>query len=166
MHCFPDICYKSKVCDLTDEIDILSSFAGQAFGQCEDKKIKEDLLKILNLTYKLMGNLRDNCDFLKEDKLILKEIKNRYDKKGEKIRKYIFILPQGDLLAGNLHICRSMSKKISRMFSKAKNEITFEAIEIEESINMLSDIFYNMALCINHENNVEEIPVVLLPERK
>ena len=166
MHCFPDICYKSKVCDLTDEIDILSSFAGQAFGQCENKIMKEDLLKILNLTYRLMGKLRDNCDFVKEDKLMLKEIKNRYDTKGKKIRKHVFILPQGGLLAGNLHICRALSKKISRMFSKAKSEIAFEACEIEESLNMFSDIFYNMALCINYENNVEEIPVVLIPKRK
>ncbi|WP_321329665.1 cobalamin adenosyltransferase [uncultured Ilyobacter sp.] len=166
MHCFPDICYKSKVCDLTDEIDILSSFAGQAFGQCKNKEMKGDLLKILNLTYILMGKLRDNCDFFKEDKLILKEIKIRYEKKGGKIKNHVFILPQGGLLAGNLHICRALSKKISRMFSKAKSEITFEACEIEETVSMLSDIFYNMALCVNYENNVEEIPVILIPERK
>ncbi|WP_319371559.1 cobalamin adenosyltransferase [uncultured Ilyobacter sp.] len=166
MHCLPDICYKSKICDLTNEIDILSSFAGQASGQCENQEMKEDLLKVLNLTYKLMGKLRDNCDFLTEDKMIMEDIEKKYDKKGREIRKHIFVLPQGSFLSSTLHICRAFSKKISRMYYKAKSEITFDTCEIEEAINMMSDIFYNMALCANHREGKDEIPVVLNPNKK
>ncbi len=165
MHCYPDICYKSKICDLTNEIDILSSFTGQAAGQCEYAEMKEDLLKILNLTYKLMGKLRDNCDFLPEDKIVMEDIKNRYGNRGREVRKHIFILPQGDFLSSTLHICRAFSKKISRMYYKAKKEINFDPCEIECFINMLSDTYYNMALCSNHEKGIEEIPVVLNSNR-
>jgi cob(I)alamin adenosyltransferase len=161
MECFPDICYKSKICDLTNEIDILSSFTGQAAGQCEEEKMKDDLLEILNLTYRIMGKLRDNGDFLSADKTLMNEIKTRYEKKGKEIRKHIFILPQGSLLASILHICRAYSKKISRMYYKVKKEITFDPCEIEDCINMLSDTYYNMALCANHRGGIEEIPVTL-----
>jgi cob(I)alamin adenosyltransferase len=161
MECFPDICYKSKICDLTNEIDILSSFTGQAAGQCEEEKMKDDLLKILDLTYKLMGKLRNNGDFFSKDKLLMNEIKNRYEEQGREIRKHIFILPQGSLLASTLHICRAFSKKISRMYYKSKKEFTFDPCEIEDFINMLSDTYYNMALCANHREGIEEIPVTL-----
>lgn len=161
MRCFPDICYKSKICDLSNEIDILSSFTGQAVSRCQDEDMKEDLLKILNLIYKLMGKLRDNGDFLSEDRMIMEEIKNRYEKKGREVRKHIFILPQGSFLASTLHICRAFSKKISRMYYKAEKEITFDTCEILPFIDMLSDTYYNMTLCANHREGIEEIPVTL-----
>lgn len=155
MHCL-SLCPQNKICDFTNEVDILSTFIGQAVSLSTDEELRNDLTEVASLTYKLMGMCRSNLPFTKEDILPFETTLKKYQNYSKEVKKSLFVLPLGSHLTTTLHTCRALSKKISRMYSKISKQ--FSNDEAEFFLENLSNLFYYLAIYVNHREGFKEVP--------
>ena len=108
--------------------------------------------------YHLNGSVRGKLAITEEDLERLSDLYDFYvDKVGEKINT--FVLPQGTTAACVLHVCRSEAKKSVRALHKVSVEREVPEILFHYT-HLLANVFFVMAVFVNQEHDVEEIPFV------
>ena len=69
-----------------------------------------------------------------------------------------FILPGGSRVAAELHMARTVTRRVERtlvLFEEKSNEENFE--EVKKFVNRLSDFFFVLARYYNKKSNVKDI---------
>jgi hypothetical protein len=139
MHCFPDICYKSKFCDITDELDILASFLGQSSSLAE-VNLKKDLLELIHLTYISIDVLRDLKDFPSDYISRINIIYNKYRfNKGIMSHENFCKNNIGNFIY-TIDLCRSFSEKIKILYYDTFGDNCQKYTYMKIFINLLHDV--------------------------
>ncbi|MEG0076691.1 ATP:cob(I)alamin adenosyltransferase [Anaerorhabdus sp.] len=141
----------SSLCDYEIATDELASETGLAMHYVKHS----DLSRLVELIYHANGSMRAKMAIEEED---INYLTNLYDEILNKIGscKY-FVLPQGSLGASYLHCLRSKTKAIIRIIHKIDQEEAREKRPIlHDFFNLLSNIFFLMALVENKGEHIEE----------
>ena len=130
--------------------DRLASFLGLAMHYIKHID-KEDLLFLCETIYHANGSIRGK-NAIDEERF--KKVEALY-KKYEVLYKE-FYLPVGCIGASYLHVLRSECKNIVRWIVKIQKEKEVDK-NIYELFNLLSNLFFVMALYENKNENTEEL---------
>ena len=142
-------------CDFEILTDSISSFTGLLASKVPERK--EELLKVDELIYHFNPSLRtkftiedqeitwlkDTVDTLQE------EVKDRFDR---------FVLPAGSERASIAHILRVEGKKLVRLLYIARERGLDFPDALIDFASLVSGYFFMLALWLNKEDRVEEIP--------
>lgn len=139
MYCFPDICYKTKFCDITDELDILASFLGQGASLAEEN-LRKDLLQLIRLTYISIDTVRDLEDFPDSGISKMTTIKNKY-------KEYSIAVPDNYICENNINhliyimdMCRSFSEKTGTLFHNTFGDNFKKYLHMKMFINLMPQV--------------------------
>lgn len=145
-------------------VDELNAYLGQAIASSKSEEIKKNLCKIQNELFTVGSDLAtpDNKKIKKEIPRVnqemihkLENLIDKFDSKLPELRN--FILPGGSMGASNLHIARTICRKIERrIVTLSKEENIGEYIL--QYLNRLSDLLFILA---RYENLVSETPDVI-----
>ncbi|WP_319371560.1 hypothetical protein [uncultured Ilyobacter sp.] len=154
MYCFPDLCYKSEICDLTDELDILASFIGWSSSMSKGE-IQHDLMELLLITYMAIDVLRDQGDLQSFQISLINEIKKKYSQlNGGKHNKTIYE-KDFHIFICSIDLCRSYSKKIKTLYYNIFSGNYSENQELQKFLHSLPDVFDLIAAYLkNYKLNV------------
>ncbi|MEG0402956.1 MAG: ATP:cob(I)alamin adenosyltransferase [Anaerorhabdus sp.] len=145
----------SSLCDYEIATDELASQTGLAMHYVKHS----DLSKLVELIYHANGSMRAKVAITDED---IRYLSRLYDEYVEMVGdlKY-FVIPEGCLGACHLHCLRSKTKSIIRLIHKIDQEPNREKRQIlHDFFNMLSNIFFYMALVENKNEQINEIKFV------
>lgn len=145
----------SSLCDYEIATDELASQIGLAMHYVKH----HDLSKLVELVYHANGSMRAKIAISEEDIQYLNQL---YDDTLKQVGacKY-FVLPQGSIGACHLHCLRSKTKSIIRLIHQIDQEENREKRYIlHDFFNLLSNIFFLMALVENKNENVEEMQFI------
>ena len=140
----------SSQCDYEIATDLLASLLGLAMHYIKHID-KEDLLFLCETIYHANGSIRGK-NAIDEERF--KKVEALY-KKYEVLYKE-FYLPVGCIGASYLHVLRSECKNIVRWIVKIQKEKEVDK-NIYELFNLLSNLFFVMALYENKNENTEEL---------
>ncbi|MGD8778266.1 MAG: cob(I)yrinic acid a,c-diamide adenosyltransferase [Ignavibacteria bacterium] len=144
-------------------VDELNAYLGQAVAVSKSEAIKKVLYKIQNELFTVGADLATP-----KDKNIKKEIPRVNEKMVEGLENLIdefdsklpslknFVLPGGSLGASNLHIARTICRKIERRIVTLSNEENIGEY-ILKYLNRLSDLLFILARYENLESNTPDI---------
>ncbi len=152
MYCFPNLCYKSKICDLTDELDILSSFLGQV-ASLSGGYLKDDLLELIYLTYISIDVLRDQEDFPGSEISSVEIIRNKYSVLADRPCDKNICPDKPGHFVFTIDMCRSFSEKIKTMYYDTFGEDCLKNVNLEIFINILPNVFVAIADYLNKFND-------------
>lgn len=134
------------ICDLTNELDILSTQIGLACVASDDHLLQRNLTLMIQVLGEVMGSLRRNRE-LSQSILDTALTTHGFYKERLKGLKYdIFQLPTGSELNARLHLCRAMSKKLSRMYLKVYYKKLSTDERVKDCLEVFSNTFYYMAI--------------------
>jgi cob(I)alamin adenosyltransferase len=149
--------------ELYGEVDELNSFLGyskELLGN-EYKKDRELIEKIQSSLFDLGSHLACETDKRETFKLplidtsIVLEIESRIDECDSACPPLKnFILPGGDSAAANLHITRSVSRRVERHMIKSKVLLPENALTL---MNRMSDYFFVLSRYVNISKGVTEV---------
>lgn len=141
----------SSLCDYEIATDQLASQIGLAIHDVKHSNL--DFL--VELVYHANGSMRGKCAVTEED---LNKCNALYDEYLKKVGECkMFVLPKGCRGACVLHCLRSETKTIIRLLAKIDREPGRVKIQIlHDFFNLLSNIFFLMALYENKQENVKE----------
>lgn len=137
----------------TDEI---SSMIGHAASLSNIASIKEELLEIDEFVYHLNPSVRKKLSVSTD------EIGNLYKKfrlyeESNKNRDTLFVLPAGSRLGSYLHIIRCKCKQLVRLLHLISKETEIDS-SIFDAANILANYFFVLALEVNKQENIKEVP--------
>lgn len=141
----------SSLCDYEIATDLLASRIGLAMHDVKHS----DLKFLVELVYHANGSMRGKCAITEED---LKMCNDLYEDYLEKVGSCkMFVLPCGCRGASVLHCLRSETKSIIRILAKIDCEPNrVKNKNIHQFFNLLSNLFFLMALYENKQENVKE----------
>jgi cob(I)alamin adenosyltransferase len=153
-----------KLVELIGTFDELNSSLGVASANSTDYT-KKSLLSVQNDLFVL------GAYFAGDER---QKLKNNFKKKTLNLEKNIdrastkvpplkyFILPGGTIGSANLHLARTVCRRLERLLVDFLNDTNFldKESDILTYINRLSDYLYVLARKENFDNNVEDIPWV------
>lgn len=165
--CYPFMREAASTVDFEIRTDSLTTRIGQAASLVADLEVVyADLQYLQPMAYHLNGSVRGKLAITEAD---LNRLSDMYDFYCEKVHDKIqsFVLPQGTEAACALHVCRSEAKKSVRALHKVSLEQEVPQILFDYS-HLLANVFFVMAVYVNDQTGVEEIPFVSksYPERK
>jgi len=135
-------------------IDELDSFIGLAKSFTQDKKmirILADIQKnLLTIGSILAGS---GLKFSKAKTTKLEKMIDKWDVKLPKLSN--FILPGGNNLGAQLHVCRSATRRAEREVT-ALSEVEVILDSIKTYINRLSDFMFQLSRYVNQEARIKE----------
>lgn len=158
------ICYtymREKSCKVDYEVlsDALTVSIGMVIPYLtkeHEQIIKDDLIRLQQLTYHANGSVRGNLAITEED---VEWLSSRYDyysgQVGEAMKH--FVIPQGCLAALHLHRVRNDAKLVYRALYHVHKENPVSEL-LFKFIGLLSNVAHAMALYVNKLNDVKEIP--------
>ncbi|UTR05533.1 hypothetical protein MM326_15680 [Alkalihalobacillus sp. LMS6] len=155
--CYPYMRENGSLVDFEIRTDSLAVRIGQAAGLVEGlPEMRELLLQLTAQAYHLNGSVRGNQAIKQEELNWLSEI---YDTYEEQVRDQIqqFLLPQGSPAASALHVARSEAKKSVRALHKVSLEKDVPKLLFDYS-HLLANVLFLLAVCVNKQAGVEEIP--------
>jgi len=76
-----------------------------------------------------------------------------------------FILPGGSPLASQVHIVRSVTRRVERQVVSLSKKQTIDSVIIKY-LNRLSDLFFELARFINNKAHAEEVVWSGIPRQK
>ena len=140
----------SSQCDYEIATDRLASFLGLAMHYIKHID-KEDLLFLCETIYHANGSIRGKNAIDEERFKIVEALYKKYE-----VLYKEFYLPVGCIGASYLHVLRSECKNIVRWIVKIQKEKEVDK-KIYELFNLLSNLFFVMALYENKNENTEEL---------
>lgn len=154
---------------LYGDVDELNSHLGLAYKyysiDTDDKKNLTLLHKIQSALFDLGSNLA--CEYEKREKYklplinleIISEMEASIDEMDEKLEPLkSFILPGGSLSASQLHVCRTVTRRVERSLVHFSSNLSHEAPENANIfLNRLSDYLFVLARFANFVTNEEEL---------
>lgn len=148
---YPFLKEKESLCDYEVETDALSSNVALSIHY-QTSINRSDLLWIVEMIYHANGSIRGHCAITEQD---LQHLSHLYDKYY--IKHQQFVLPCGSEGSCYFHTLRSQCKKIVRILTRLEQEGTSIPNEIEPFFQLLSNVFFMMALYENKKLNIQEI---------
>lgn len=145
----------SRQCDYEIATDELASLTAQAIHTSQQK---EELIQLAQLLYHANGSIRGKLAIFDEDVNWLNELYERLIEENGQLHS--FVVPAGCLGACALHVLRSKTKAVVRLAYAIKREEKPVASVLLDFLNLLSNVFFQMALKENRLEQVEEIPFV------
>lgn len=158
--CYTFIREYSSTVDFEIKADALAVRIGYAASLTESiPHVHEDLIYLLEMVYHLNGSARGKLAIHEEDLNRLAEMYNFYQEKVKAVRERagLFVLPQGSTAACAIHICRNEAQQAVRALHKVSLEKDIPKVLFDYA-NLLANLFLPMALYVNKELGVEEIP--------
>lgn len=157
--CYPFMREPAATVDFEIRTDSLTTRIGEALSLTKEvDAVQRDLQILQPMVYHLNGSVRGKLAINEED---LNELSSMYDyyvnHTAEKIGN--FVLPQGTQGACVLHVCRSEAKKSVRALHKVSLEREIPEILFDYA-NLLANLLFTMAVYVNQQQGVEEIPFV------
>jgi cob(I)alamin adenosyltransferase len=141
--------YSSNI-NLLGELDELNARIGIIISQKENKFLSEIQKLIFTISSEIANpnaKLEDYSDFVIE----LEKNMDEMDKYLDELRN--FILPGGSIVASNIHLCRTQTRKCERLFF----EIGHKNETIGKFLNRLSDYFFVLARFENKKLGIDDI---------
>lgn len=157
--CYPFMRESASTVDFEIRTDSLTTRIGQAASQTQDLPVvHSDLMDLLPMAYHLNGSARGKLAIFPED---LERLSKMYDFYKAEVEERIqtFLLPQGTEAACTLHVCRSEAKKSVRALHKVSLEKEIPEIMFDYA-HLLANVFFVMAVYVNRQHGVEEIPFI------
>lgn len=152
------------IVDLYGLIDELNSTLGLVVSMVESVTVKEflrDIQKDLFTMGSFFAGAKVDFHFITSR---VSEMEARIDKMDDTLDPlHTFILPGGTLLASQIHITRSVARRVERkavFVLKHYAEPEFNPLQLEKIIqylNRLSDFLFILARFVNKEEHVVEI---------
>lgn len=155
--CYPYMREKHSLVDFEIITDSLTTRIGLAASLTEDiPKVYGDLMYLSPMVYHLNGSVRGDIAITAED---LEQLSGLYDFYVGEVEEEIqgFVLPQGTVAANVLHTCRSEAKKSVRALHHVSLEREVPKI-LSDYTHLLANVFFAMAVYVNKQHHVEEIP--------
>lgn len=150
-------------------IDELNALLGTA--QSSDEEISELLLKMQNDLFQIGADLaaprpsdtaRGSIRIVRLEQRRIDYLENLIDQYEDELQPLTrFILPGGDTLAAQLHLCRVVCRRAERRCVTLANAETGDNPlnpEILRYLNRLSDLLFVLARVVNHRNGIPDIP--------
>lgn len=160
--CYTFIREAKSTVDFEIKADALAVQIGYAASLTKEiVTVHEDLLYLLEMVYHLNGSVRGKLAIHDED---LRRLDDMYDFYMAKIKDVkekagLFVLPQGSTAACVIHGCRNHALQTVRALHKISLEKDVPEILFNYA-NLLGNLFFAMAMYVNKELKVEEIPYV------
>ena len=145
----------SRQCDYEVASDELASLIAQAVHSV---KHQPELLKLCELVYHANGSIRGRLAIRDEDFEWLDQLYVRLMQENGPLRQ--FVLPAGCEGACALHVLRSRCKAVLRIADAIDREEKPVPVILLDFWNLLSNVFFQMALKDNRLEGVSEIPFV------
>ena len=149
--------------DAYGEVDELNSVVGlAATGATEHQELLQNVQSAL---FDLGAYLA--CETEKREQFKINGINHNIietlEREIDKLTKELdplktFILPGGSRVAAELHMARTVTRRVERtlvLFEEKSNEENFE--EVKKFVNRLSDFFFVLARYYNKKSNVKDI---------
>ncbi len=148
---YPFLYEDSALCDYEIATDEFTSEIGVAMHHVKHF----DLTEIAELVYHANGSMRGRMAISDDDYQRMVRV---HDSLQQEIGAYKnFVLPTGSLGAAHLHVLRSRAKAMVRLLHKIDQEDGREKIlRLHNFFNLLSNIFFLMALIENRNEGVAE----------
>ena len=142
----------AELVDVYGSIDELNSWMGLI-----NAKLKFSLLKTQSDLLTIGSTLAGKKTNLKPLTVRIKEMEEEIDVMGNQLPKLTnFILPGGSELAAQIHITRSICRRVERQTVSLSQKQHFDPVIIKY-LNRLSDLLFMLARFINKKENVEEV---------
>ena len=141
-------------CDYEIMTDWLAS---ETAAVIHDSSFSSELLHCVELIYHCNGSIRGRLAIEEED---LKWLNELYENLSQQVQIKSFVVPQGCKAAIGLHRLRVMAKACVRLAYKCEKEGKRVDRRLLDFLNILSNVFFYMALIENQRAQVEEIPFV------
>lgn len=155
--CYPFIYEHSYLCDFEVATDELCNHVGAIIGQLPDGNddIAADLDQLQPLIYHLNGSIRGRLAISDDEQQWLLE---RYHDYQKEIANNIngFVLPRGPAPTPQLHLARSAAKKAIRLMVRIDEEGIVVPDILHHFCNLLCNLFFVLALCLNHRSGFIE----------
>lgn len=141
-----------ELVDVYGSVDELNSWIGLIHTKLKFplSKIQSDLLTIGSF---LAGN-KKNVPSLEPRIMEMERQIDEMDKELPKLANFIF--PGGSELAAEVHIARSICRRVERQTVSLSKKQHLDPV-IVKYLNRLSDLLFTLARYINKQENVEEI---------
>jgi cob(I)alamin adenosyltransferase len=141
-----------ELVDVYGSIDELNSWMGLI-----NAKLKNPLLNIQSDLLTIGSTLAGGKQNISSVTPRITEMENNIDEMDKKLPKRThFILPGGSELSAQIHITRSICRRVERQTVALSKKHTVDPIIIQY-LNRLSDLLFTLARFINKQENVEEI---------
>jgi cob(I)alamin adenosyltransferase len=135
-------------------LDEVNSYLGLCLSLSEDKKISKFLTNIQGNLFKVGAILAGaKLRFSTSKTLVLEKEMNRMEETLPTLKN--FILPGGNVLAANLQVARTITRRAEREIV-ALSEVERVRPEILAYLNRLSDLLFMLARKVNFESKVKE----------
>lgn len=144
---------KSLCCDYEIMTDQLASDIALA---SHDVKACDELLQLCELVYHCNGSIRGKFAIEEKDLLWLNEVYEKYLALNGETR--MFVVPAGSKGACWLHHLRVEAKQCVRLAYRIEQEGIAVKQRLLDFLNLLSNVFFQMALYENKQNNIQEVP--------
>jgi len=151
----------NKILNAYGTVDELISFCGLLFSLIKEKKIKNQLLYIINRLMNISCELADTNNRVKDISYIsmndVKNIESYIDNLSKNLTDITeFTLPLGNLKISYCHICRTICRRTEREVIDVVIELN-KNYHILSFLNRLSDYFFILARYIAHKDKIKEI---------
>jgi ATP:cob(I)alamin adenosyltransferase len=143
-------------CDFEILTDETASLIGLLRSDIEDEFLREELLKICEITYHINPSLRTFFSVTEEEMEWLEEA-TRWLSEETKGRYQRFVLTQGSKLACQAHVIRTKFKEIVRMIYRHVHKGNRVPDALIDACNILSNYFFFLALKLNELEEVAEV---------
>ncbi|ADU30088.1 cob(I)yrinic acid a,c-diamide adenosyltransferase [Evansella cellulosilytica] len=144
-------------------IDELNCFVGVGISILDGTKhtdLLADLTKIQHELFDIGGdlaNVKENKDIVTDEEIV-PYLENRIDAYWDEAPPLkTFILPGGNALSANLHVCRAITRRAERNVLIINDDIPIPQVIIKY-LNRLSDFFFAAARAVNARENIKDIP--------
>lgn len=147
-------------------VDELNSWVGLIASQISEEHLQKLFAEIQSDLFSVGGNLASwKADLSMLDTRVTQmEVEiDAMDKQLPKLTN--FILPGGSPLASQIHIVRSVTRRVERLVVALSKKQNVDP-SIIKYLNRLSDLFFELARFINNKAHAEEIVWSGIPRQK
>ena len=146
-------------CDFEILTDETASLIGLLRADIEDELLREELMKICEITYHINPSLRTFFSVTEEEMEWLEEA-TRWLSEETKGRYQRFVLTQGSKSACQAHVIRTKFKEVVRMIYRHVHKGNRVPNALIDACNILSNYFFFLALKLNELEEVDEVEYI------
>jgi len=155
-----------ELVDVYGSVDELNSWVGLISSQMTENHLKKLFAEIQSDLFSIGGSLAGwKADLTSlETRVTQMEVEiDAMDKELPSLTN--FILPGGTTLASQIHIIRSVTRRVERQVVSLSKKQTIDSA-IVKYLNRLSDLFFELARFINNKAHAEEVVWSGIPRHK
>lgn len=144
-------------CDFEILTDLIASLTGELAAACP--QFGEELIKVCELVYHINPTLRTFFSITSEEIAWLKGRTEALQKEAAP-KGTAFVLPAGTANACKAHVLRTQCKQLVRLIYRHMAAGHAAPDGLLDVCNLLSGYFFALALAINQQEKVQEMPFI------